>query len=110
MHVYEHVPTPELIRPGQHVAVPVRLAGGEMRSWRLPASPETYFLTMLPDRDAQQMPRLAVIGAQCGRGMDENSFFCLAQHGAAVTVYHPQQIDPARTLSGTLAVWRQRNR
>ena len=110
VHVYERVASPEVIRPGEHLAVSVRVAGGEMRSWRLPASPETYFLTVLPDRDGQQMPRLAVVGAQCGRGMDENSFFCLAQHGASVTVYHPQHVDSAQVLSGTLAIWLQGNR
>ena len=40
VHTYERVTTPEGIRPGQHVAVPVRLAGGEMRRWRISASPE----------------------------------------------------------------------
>jgi hypothetical protein len=110
VHVYEHVPTPERIRPGQHLAVRVRLAGGEMRSWRLPASAETYFLSMLPDRDEQRMPRLAIVGANCGRGLDANSFFCLAQHDASVIVYHPQQVDQSQALSGTLAVWRQGNR
>jgi hypothetical protein len=107
VHTYERVRTPEGIRPGQHVAVPVRLAGGEMRQWRISASPETYFLAMLPDRDEQQMPRLAILGAQCGRGMDANSFFCLARQDASVMVYHPQDIDPAKMLTGTLAVWRQ---
>jgi hypothetical protein len=42
--------------------------------------------------------------------MDENSFFCLALHGASVTVYHPQQVDPAQELRGTLAIWRQEKR
>jgi hypothetical protein len=110
VHVYERVASPELIRPGQHLAVSVRLAGGDMRTWKLPTSPETYFLTMLPDGDEQQLPRIAVTGAQCGRGMDENSFFCLALHGASVTVYHPQQVDPAQELRGTLAIWRQEKR
>jgi hypothetical protein len=110
VHVYERVASPELIRSGQHLAVSVRVAGGEMRSWKLSAAPETYFVTMLPDRDEQHMPRIAVTGAQCGRGMDENSFFCLARHDASVTVYHPQQIDPAQELRGTLAIWRQENR
>jgi len=107
MHVYEQQRTPEGILPGQHLAVPVRLAGGEMRRWRLSASPEAYFLEMLPDGDEQSMPRIAIIGASCGPGLSEHSFFCLAQHDAWVTVYHSQNIDPARELRGTLAVWRQ---
>ena len=106
VHAYERVPTPEGIRPGQHVAVPVRLTGGEMRRWRIPAAPELYFLAMLPDRDAQQMPALAIVGANCVPWLDAHSYFCLAQHDASVIVYHPQQADPAQELSGTLAVWR----
>lgn len=107
VHVYERVSTPEGIRPGQHLAVPVRLAGGEMRRWRISAAPEVYFLTMLPDRDEQQMPGLAIVGANCEPWLDAQSYFCLAQHDAAVFVYHPQQADSAQELSGTLAVWRQ---
>lgn len=107
VHTYERVPTLERIRPGQHVAVPVRLAGGEMRRWSIFASPELYFLAMLPDRDEQSMPGLAIVGANCAPGLDAHSYFCLAQHDASVIVYHPQQIDPAKELSGTLAVWRQ---
>jgi len=107
MHVYEQRRTPEGILPGEHVAVPVRLAGGEMRRWRISASPELYFLEMLPDRDEQSMPRLTIVGASCGPALSAHSFFCLAQHDASVIVYHPQQVDSAQELSGTLAVWRQ---
>lgn len=107
VHVYDRAVTPERIRPGQHLAMPVRLAGGEMRRWRLAASPETYYVTMLPDRNDQELPALTIIGASCGPGMDAHSFFCLARNDASVTVYHPRNIDPAKKLSGTLAVWRQ---
>ncbi len=92
------------------MAVPVRLAGGEMRRWRISASPEIYFLTMIPDSHEQQMPRLAIVGANCGPALGADSFFCLAQHDASVIVYHPQQVDPAKKLSGMLAVWRQEHR
>jgi hypothetical protein len=106
VHVYERVATPEGILPGQHVAVPVRLAGGEMRRWRLPAAREVYFLTMLPER-AEDIPRLAIVGANCDPGFDPHSYFCLAKDGASVFVYHPHETDSAAQLSGTLAVWRQ---
>jgi hypothetical protein len=106
VHVYEHVATPEGILPGQHVAVPVRLVGGEMRRWRLPAAREVYFLTMLRER-AEHMPRLAIVGANCDRWLDPHSYFCLAKDGASVFVYHSHQADSAQELSGTLAVWRQ---
>lgn len=107
VHAYERVPNLEQIRPGQHVAMPVHLAGGEMRRWRISAAPELYFFAMLPDRDEQSMPGLAIVGANCSPGLDAHSYFCLAQHDASVTVYHPQQIDSTKELSGTLAVWRQ---
>jgi hypothetical protein len=107
VHTYEPVLTPERIRPGQHVAVPVRLAGGEMRRWRISASRELYYLAMLPERDEQSMPRLAIVGANCVPALDAHSYFCLAQHDAWVIVYHPQQVDSTEQLSGTLAVWRQ---
>jgi hypothetical protein len=107
VHVYERASTPEGIHPGQHVAVPVRLSGGEMRRWRISAAPELYFLAMLPDRDEHQMPRLAIVGANCEPWLGAHSYFCLAQHDATVFVYHPQQAGSAQELSGTLAVWRQ---
>ena len=107
VHVYERAVTPERIRPGQHLAMQVHLAGSEMRRWHLAASRETYYVTMIPDRNDREMPALAIVGASCGPGMDAHSFFCLARSDALVTVYHPRNIDPAKKLSGTLAVWRQ---
>lgn len=107
VHVYEPARSPEGIRPGQHVAVPVRLGGGEMRRWRIAASRDNYFLTILPDDDARPAPSLAIVGANCVPGLGPNSYFCLAQHDASVIVYNPQRVDSAQKLSGTLAVWRQ---
>ncbi|MFN2602188.1 MAG: hypothetical protein ABR582_05465 [Gemmatimonadaceae bacterium] len=107
VHTYERASTLEGIRPGQHIAVPIRLAGGEMRRWRIPASPYNYFLAILPDRDEQSMPRFTIVGASCSAGMDAHSFFCLAQHDGSVIVYHPQQIDSTKVLSGSLGVWLQ---
>jgi hypothetical protein len=107
VHVYEPANTPEALRPGQHVAVNVRVAGGEMRRWRIAAAPELYFLTMLPNAPGQMTPGLAIVGANCATGLGPNSHFCLARQNASVVVYHPQQIDPSRELSGTLAIWRQ---
>jgi hypothetical protein len=107
VHVYERARSPEGILPGQHLAIPVELAGREMRRWRLPASPENYFLMILPDSDGHPIPRLAIVGANCIRALDRHSFFCLALHDASVIAYHPQQAEPGQRLSGTLAVWRQ---
>jgi hypothetical protein len=107
VHVYDRVSSPEHIRPGQHLAVAVRLRDGEMRRWRIPASPEVFFLTMLPLRDGEQMPQVAIVGANCGSEFGANSFFCLAQRDAAVIAYHPKEGAATRESSGTLAIWRQ---
>lgn len=109
VHVYQRVDSPEEIRPGQHVAVPLRLPPGEMRRWRLSAAREVYFVTMIPDGDDQPMPRIAVTGAACDPWLDAQSYFCLAQQDAAVIVYHPPRAGPSPTqeLSGMLLIWRQ---
>ena len=107
VEVYERRATPEGMRPGQRVAVPVRVADGQIRRWRLAASREVYFLTMLPDRDAAHVPAIAVLGANCAEPINPYTYFCLAQHDASIIVYNPQQSDPTRELSGMLAIRRQ---
>ena len=81
-----------------------------MRRWKIPPSRENYFLAMLADDDESATPALAIVGANCVPGLIPNSYFCLAQHEASVIVYHPQLVDSARELRGTLAVWRQDGR
>ncbi len=108
VHTYELGRTPEGIRPGQHVAMRVRLAGSEMRRWRIFAPRSVYFVTMIPDSDEQQMPRLTFVGASCKPNpLSAHSYICTGQHDASVIAYHPQEVDSAKELSGTLAVWRQ---
>jgi hypothetical protein len=107
VQAYAVARSPEGLRPGQRVAVPVRVAGGEMQRWRLSRSPHLYFLAMLPDSSEELMPRLAIVGANCFQGLGPHTFFCLARQEASVIVYHPQNVDPRQTLRGTLAVWRQ---
>lgn len=107
VHVYEPVRTPEGIRPGQHVAVSLHLAGGEMRRWRLAAAPEIYYIAMLPDGDERHTPRLAIVGASCSPALDDRSFFCLVRKDATVFGYHSRKGDQTVEASGTLAVWRQ---
>jgi len=106
--VYERASTVEGIRPGQHLAVPVRLAGGEMRRLQLPPSPPTYVVTILPDRDTLRVPRLAMLGANCDGGLttSKRSYWCFALHGASAVAYHPKEDHPKEEWSGMIAVAR----
>jgi hypothetical protein len=104
---YQLVHDPEDIRPGDHLGVPISLRPGEMRKWRLPASPQEYFVTMLPDSDGQQIPRFVIVGAACSPALGANTFFCLARTDASVTVYYPRNVAAPRNITGTLAIWRQ---
>ncbi len=114
VRVFEPALTLDGIHPGQHLAVPVRLAAGEMRSWQLPASVSRehvvgqgdYEMQMLPIGDTLRVPRLAVLGAICDQHGPWNAT-CLAPHGASLFAYHPRQTDRAREWRGTLAVVRQ---
>ena len=107
--VYEHASTVEGIRPGQGLAVPVRLAGGEMHSLQLPPSPPTYSVTMLPDRDTLRVPRLAMLAANCDGGLtiSRRHYWCFALHGASVVAYHPKEDHPKEEWSGMIGVWRE---
>ena len=107
VHVFERATSPEAIRRGQHLAVPVRLSAGEIREWRLPASRELYFMTMIPDRPEYPMPGIAIVGANCVRWFDARSFQCAAPRGAAVFAYMAASAEPARSSSGSLAIWRE---
>ena len=102
VHVYERAATPEWIRPDQHLAVPVRVAGGEMRQWRIPAG--EYFLGLIPDGDEQARPLLAVVGANCTQVVGH--LHCQAGHEASVIAYHPQDVDPSVQLHGEIVLWR----
>jgi len=107
--VYQPVLTPEGVGPDQRVAVPVRLARGERRAWRLPAG--EYYLTVLPEHDGVAKPRLAVAGASCRHLFgDAGRLLCFARTEMSVIVRHLPQMNPAPELSGTLLVWRHRDR
>jgi hypothetical protein len=101
VHVYERVPNPEAVRQGQHVAVSVRLAAGQIRQWRLPAG--HYFLTMLPDGAEEERPRLAVADS-CKSVLGHIE--CFARHEVTVWAFVPRDAGHPGSLSGTLAVWR----
>ncbi|MEP6622440.1 MAG: hypothetical protein ABJE47_24160 [bacterium] len=106
VHSYERAPSPEGIRVGQRLAIPVRLAGGEMNRWRLPASSGLYRVTMVRNWMERSTARVALVGANCVAWFDAHSFLCAAPRGASVFVYVPLSADSAPPFSGTLAVWR----
>ena len=112
VRVFEPVTTFDSIRVGQHLAVPVRLAAGEQRSWQIPASRKEFSVEILPASDTLRVPRLAVLGANCLSRTPWDmprirwGYTCLAWRGAAVIAYHPRDVDPAREWSGTVAVLR----
>lgn len=105
VHVYERVPSPESIRPDQHLAVSVLLAPGEMRQWRLPAG--EYFLRMLPEHPERPRPLLAVTDADCKSALGHLT--CFARHPATVFAFYPRGADHVGALNGTLVVWRLEN-
>ena len=112
VRVFEPAATFDSIRVGQHLAVPVRLAGGEQRSWQIPPSRKEFSVQILSGGDTLRAPRLAVLGANCMSRTPWDmprvpwGYTCLAWHGAAVIAYHPRNVDPAREWSGTVAVVR----
>lgn len=112
VRVYEPVHTLDSIRLGQHLAVPVRLAAGEQRSWQIPPSRKEFSVQVLPGGDTLRVPRLAILGANCMSRTPWDmpripwGYTCLAWQGAAVIAYHPRNVDPAREWSGTVAVVR----
>ena len=103
VHVYEPVATPERVRPGQHVAVSLRLLPGGIRRWSLPSG--HYFLAIMPDSVGSQRPRLAVADANCRPTLGHIE--CFARHPVTVFAFHPQEIEPHHALSGSLVVWRR---
>lgn len=105
VRVYERASSPEGIRPGQELAIPVELSGGEMRQWHLPAGRETYDVEMLPSGDPIHAPRLAIVGANCVT-TGERSFMCVTLQGAELFVFHAREGDQTRAVRGTLFVWR----
>ncbi len=112
VQVYERAQSLEGIRPGDHRAVPVRLAGGEMLSLQLPPSPPTVSVTILPDRDTLRVPRLAMLGANCNGGFTtgQRGYWCFALHGASVVAYHPKEDHPKEEWRGMIAVARDKCR
>jgi len=63
-------------------------------------------VTLVADSDTLQVPRLAVVGANCDpSGVLPHTYECVALHGASVVAYHPREDHPKEEWSGTIAVW-----
>jgi hypothetical protein len=108
VRVYERASTVEGIRPGQGLAIPVHVAGGEMLSVQLPPSPPNISVTMLPDGDSLRVPRLAMLGANCQDGLttSRRAYYCFALRNASAVAYHPKANNPTAQWTGMIAVWR----
>jgi hypothetical protein len=87
VHVYERVSSlDELQRRIRLVVVPLALRQGEMRRWRLPRG--TWMLSMWPEDDGGNGPRLRVEGANCVANdqISKRRVTCFSTGSAFVTV------------------------
>jgi hypothetical protein len=100
---YERVPTLEGLRPTQrNVLVPVRLARGETRRWRIP--PGFYLITMSPSASTAAAPKLDFGGVRCGKGLGPESYLCRASSAMTVIAYRP--LNSTGEGSGQIAMRR----
>jgi hypothetical protein len=85
---YERVSSLEGLRAEQrNVLVPVRLAHGEMRRWRIPRG--FYLITMSRGSSTADAPMLNFGGVRCGNAMGPTSYLCRAPSAMTVIAYHP---------------------
>lgn len=105
VHVYQRVDaldaldTVTSIPPKRRlIAVPLRLAAGELLRQRLP--PGSWMLTMLPeDDDSPTRVHLRVEGAMCSPVLTPRRLLCGSRVGATVVIYRPPasaDVPPAR--------------
>ncbi len=106
VHVFEPAHSIEDIAPGQHRSVAIRLAPGEARRWHLKRALELHYFAIRPDTDGGTPPNVAILGAQCTRGQDSHSFFCIPVDGTSVVVYNSARAGSAGVQHGRLLVWR----
>lgn len=113
--VYQPVSTLDGLRPDQeHVAVPLRLAPGELRRWRIPAG--GYMFWMLPYEYEGRGLQVRLEGANCEPAEPQKPvsggfafpprFICLARSDASVIVTHPSRAPSAPVLAGVLLLRR----
>jgi hypothetical protein len=113
--VYQPVTTLDGLRRDQeHVAVPLRLASGEVRRWRIPAG--GYMFWMLPYEYEGRGLQIRLEGANCEPAEPQKPvsggfafpprFTCLATSDASVIVAHPSRASSAPALAGVLLLRR----
>lgn len=102
---YERVSSLEGLRPSQrNVLVPVRLARGEVRRWRIP--PGFYLITMSRNPNAAAGPMLDFSGVRCERFLGIGSFLCRASSDMTVIAYQPLNGQSEAEVSGQIAMRR----
>jgi hypothetical protein len=105
VHVYERAGTLDGLRNGQQlVAVRLRLAGGDMRRWHIPAG--GWMIAMVPERPSGEAPSFRIDGAQCNPALTERRYVCQAGPDASVTVYQLPNAQRAKDVTGNLLVRR----
>lgn len=104
VHVYETASTLDVLRHGNKmVGVPLRMSGGETKTWSLP--PGTWMITMLPESDETTGLQLRIDGANCTPlQLTRRRYGCLVKGDAWLTIFHPSPNPTAPTLSGELLV------
>ena len=112
VHVYQRVDglnaldtITRIVPKRRLIAVPLRLAAGEVLRQHLP--PGSWMLSMLPedDRDPTRV-RLRVEGATCNPVLTTRRLICGSRLGAMVVVYRPPgSADPPRAPGDLLIRW-----
>ncbi len=104
VHVYEKVSSLDALAQGKKfVGVSLRLGGGEMRTWNLPAG--SWMLTMLPESDEVNGVRLRIEGANCSLlQLTRRRYGCFVKSAGRVIVFNPLTSITAPELTGVLLV------
>lgn len=105
LHVYAPVPTLDGLKAERKlVAVPLRLAPGEMRRWPLPWG--GWMLSMWPAQGDTGGLQLRIEGARCKPApqISDRRYLCTVNGEASVIVYAPWRAGAAPELTGMLAV------
>ncbi|MEO8563900.1 MAG: hypothetical protein ABI601_17605 [bacterium] len=102
---YERVGSLEGLRPEQrNVLVPVRLARGEARRWRIPRG--FYLISMSRGASTTSAPKLDFGGVRCERGLGSESYLCRASSAMTVIAHRPLNSPDEGEGSGQIAMRR----